>query len=312
MDEVQPALVRSTLFRGVAASLVSSVAAASESRLMSRGERLILAGSANDRLHVIVSGTVVVRVPGSDDEYVRLGAGDCVGELSIIDGRPATADVVAEESTVVLSIARDQLWAAIDSSAELARNLLRVLAGRVRYDDSVLAETSRLTRYFERLATVDGLTGLRNRRWLDDAFSRQLERSLRAGEPVSVLMIDIDRFKVLNDRFGHLMGDAVLCRVARVLVQSLRPQDLLARYGGEEFAVLLPNVDATAAMPVAERLRQAVAAPEAEEGHQPLPTVTISVGIAAVQAKETLTMLVSRADAALYRAKQSGRNRSSI
>jgi diguanylate cyclase (GGDEF)-like protein len=311
MDEVQQTLARSTLFRGVAASLVSAVATGSHSRLLAARERLILAGSANDRLHVILSGTLVVRVPGSDDPYVRLGAGDCAGELSLIDGRAATADVVAEEETVVLSIGREQLWSAIDSSAELARNLLRVLAGRVRYDDSVLAETNRLTRYFERLATVDGLTGLRNRRWLDDAFTRQLERSTRAGEAVAVLMIDIDRFKVLNDRFGHLTGDAVLCRVARVLVGSLRPQDLLARYGGEEFAVLLPALDVPGALLVAERLREAVATPEHDEGHEPLPAATISIGVAAHQPRESLAMLLSRADAALYRAKQSGRNRCS-
>ena len=125
-------------------------------------------------------------------------------------------------------------------------------------------------------------------------------------------MIDIDRFKVLNDRFGHLMGDAVLCRVARVLIGSLRPQDLLARYGGEEFAVLLPNLDPAAATAVAERLREAVAAPEADEGHEPLPSVTISIGIASYQPRETLALLLSRADAALYRAKQDGRNRTSV
>jgi diguanylate cyclase (GGDEF)-like protein len=307
-DDVQNVLVRSPLFRGVPASLVAAVAADSEARLLAANERLLAMGGENDKLHVIVSGSVSDFVDGLEGPAVHLGAGECVGELSLLDGRPVSADVLANESTVVLSFGREQVWALIDSSAELGRNLLRVLAHRVRQDDSAITASSRLTRYFERLATVDGLTGLRNRRWLDDAFTRQLERAVRIGQPVTLMMIDLDHFKKLNDEHGHLVGDAVLGRVGEVLTAGLRPQDLLARYGGEEFAVLLPGMDARASLAIAERLRLSIEHEERINGDTLLPKTTISLGLAESRPDETLSSLLVRADGALYRAKRAGRN----
>jgi diguanylate cyclase (GGDEF)-like protein len=311
MDDVQDALVRSPLFRGVPASLVAAVAATSEARLLAPKERLLTSGSRNSKLHVVISGAVDVLTDGSDGHVITLGPGECVGELSVLDGRSVSADVIAHESTVVLSFDREQIWVLIDSSAELARNLLRILAHRVRQADSALTESARLKRYFERLATVDGLTGLRNRRWLDDAFPRQLERAARLEQPVSLLMIDIDRFKQMNDTHGHLVGDAVLGRVAEILTNGLRPQDLLARYGGEEFAVLLPGLDLAGSVNVAERLRRTVELAKSAEGEEPLPSTTISIGVAETRRDETIASLLVRADAALYRAKHGGRNRTS-
>lgn len=308
MDDVQGALVRSALFRGVPTSLVAAVATTSEARLLAPDERLLTHGAENDRLHVVVSGSVNVMVDGPEGPTVHLGPGECVGELSLLDGRAVSADVFANESTVVLSFEREQVWSLIDSSAELARNLLRVLAHRVRQDDSAMTESSRLKRYFERLATVDGLTGLRNRRWLDDAFARQLERAVRVAQPVTLLMIDIDHFKQLNDDYGHLVGDAVLGRVGELLTNGLRPQDLLARYGGEEFAVLLPGMEVAGSVGVAERLRCSIGNTASFDGDAALPSVTISVGLAESRPGETLTSLLVRADSALYRAKHAGRN----
>lgn len=305
-DDVQTVLVRSPLFRGVPASMVAAVAANTEARLLSPNERLLAFGTRNDKLHVVVSGSVTVLVDGPEGPAVQLGPGECVGELSLVDGRAVSADVFAVEPTVVLSFDREQMWSLIDSSADLARNLLKVLAGRVRQDDETIVESSRLKRYFERLATVDGLTGLRNRRWLDDAFPRQLERAVRLGQPVTALMIDIDYFKRLNDQYGHLVGDAVLGHVAELLTNGLRPQDLLARYGGEEFAVLLPGLDAKGGVVVAERLRKTISETSGPDG---IPPTTVSIGVASHRPNEEMTSLLVRADGALYRAKSEGRNR---
>jgi diguanylate cyclase (GGDEF)-like protein len=179
------------------------------------------------------------------------------------------------------------------------------LRSRLKAGIRVLA----MEHHFERVAMVDGLTELPNRRSLDDTFSRQLTRTLREQQPASLLMIDVDHFKLLNDTHGHLTGDEVLRRVARVLRQQLRPQDLLARYGGEEFALLLPNTDAETAVAVADRLRSAIADPDSEEASRSLPAATVSIGVATARSAVSLSELMSQADAAMYRAKQTGRNR---
>jgi diguanylate cyclase (GGDEF)-like protein len=298
-------LHEAALFEDVPPQLVSAAVAGSEVRELGAREVLLRAGSANTVLYILLSGRVSVLLPGTERPLVQLGAGECVGELSLLDGGQVSADVVAEEPTRVLVLDSDELWSLIDSSAEVARNLLRILAAHVRRDNAALAESDRQRSRLERLATVDRLTGLRNRAWLDDAFSRQVVRAGRTGQPVSLLMIDIDHFKRINDTEGHQAGDAVLRRVGQTLASGLRPVDLLARYGGEEFAVLLPGLETEAACAVGERLRLAI---ERDRSGMSIPT-TVSVGVSSLGAGATLEALVKRADQALYRAKQSGRNR---
>ena len=303
-------LCRSRLFRNVPQDIAARVAAGSTTRDLRAGEVLIAAGQTNEAVYVLLDGELDVYVAPDGPPHVRLKPGEIVGEVSVLDHQSASAWVRASRPSLVLEVDAEHLWALIDRTPEVARNLLRVLSGRIRHDDEVLAESARLQRHFEEAATVDGLTGLRNRRWLDDAFARQLARTVRVGQPASLLMIDIDRFKDLNDRFGHLVGDAVLCRVAQMLARNLRPRDLLARFGGEEFAVLLPETDGGEASTIADRLRGAVERPpDAGRPHGALPAATVSIGVATAQLSDSLEALLSLADEALYRAKEGGRNR---
>jgi len=159
----------------------------------------------------------------------------------------------------------------------------------------------------EQLAFSDGLTEIANRRFLDRQLQALISSANRHGRPLAVALVDIDRFKAINDAHGHATGDAVLLEIARRLTGRLRVEDHIGRFGGEEFLVLLPDTDAEAAAEVAEALRAAVAAePIRVEGLS--LRVTASVGWA-VYADEAAHQLVARADAGLYRAKAGGRNR---
>jgi diguanylate cyclase (GGDEF)-like protein len=164
------------------------------------------------------------------------------------------------------------------------------------------------------LSFTDSLTGIPNRRQLFVRLEHELSRSLRFGDPLSVLMIDLDLFKRINDEHGHSAGDAVLRGVALALRRSIRKIDIVARYGGEEFCVVLPRVAKPEACEVAEKLRRAVAATAlpAPEGLGPL-TVTISVGVATLGTDaQDVKGLIDKADSALYEAKRLGRDRVSL
>jgi len=161
-----------------------------------------------------------------------------------------------------------------------------------------------------RLATTDMLTGLLNRRAFLDAIERERARSDRHAFPLSVLLLDVDHFKRINDERGHAAGDAVLQGIARVLVSVARKSDFVARWGGEEFVVGLPQTSEAGARIAGERVRRAVAAEShaAPDGGQPM-RVTVSVGVASADAPWSIDRLVGAADAAMYAAKTRGRNR---
>ena len=159
----------------------------------------------------------------------------------------------------------------------------------------------------EQLATIDGMTGIYNRRHFLALADREWDRARRYQRPLSFLMIDIDYFKAINDRFGHEIGDRAIVHVANLARECKRTSDVLARIGGEEFAMLLPETDLDSAQIVAERLRREVAkCPLAEVAH----SATISIGVATADEKMGgLSDLMKMADQALYAAKRAGRNR---
>jgi diguanylate cyclase (GGDEF)-like protein len=192
----------------------------------------------------------------------------------------------------------------------LAINLLGVLADRLRGNNDVITASRRLQAEYRHRASVDMLTGLYNRRWMDEMLPRQIGRSQRNEEALSLIMVDVDGFKMYNDCFGHQAGDFVLFALSRIMRQRLRPPDMTVRYGGDEFALILPKTSKDEAYIVGERLRKAVAAiPLILSDQTPLPSATISLGIAELEKGQALEALVEEADRALYRAKEEGCNR---
>jgi len=235
--------------------------------------------------------------------------GACVGEMSIIEDRDPSAFVIAADPTHLLVIHQTVLWEMVNASHEFAKNLLIVLSERVRNHNRVIADSYGELRKFERHATTDALTGLSNRHTMEESFEREIRRCEKDSVPVSLIMIDIDNFKVFNDRFGHVAGDRALCAVAKTLKRQFRPRDLIVRFGGDEFAILLPEVNEKGALTIADRVRQSVSGDtgDSDDSLIQIP-IRISMGVAGHTHGNSLSSLLRAADAALYRAKHAGRN----
>ncbi|MFJ8234152.1 diguanylate cyclase [Ureibacillus sp. NPDC094379] len=170
--------------------------------------------------------------------------------------------------------------------------------------ESKQKELLKVNSELKKLAVTDGLTGLRNRRSLQEELSLNINLYTRLSQPLSLLLLDIDHFKKINDTFGHLTGDKVLQELGLILTEESREGDIAARYGGEEFALILPNTDQVGALKVAERVRSRV-----ERTDWIIPTVTISIGAATLVSGDTESTLQCRADRALYLSKNRGRNK---
>lgn len=275
---------------------------------LAQGDTLLEAGDTNRTMFMVLEGRFGVYLdPLCQECIAELQVGETIGELSVIDDRPASATVKALEASRVLAVNEDTFWLLVAASHAFAVNLLMLLSRRMRATNLSVSKNIQLRRRFEQEAKIDTLTGLHNRRWLDDNLSRIIQRHQLAAHPLALLMVDVDDFKVFNDSQGHQAGDAALSRIGRILASNLRPTDLIARFGGEEFVVVLPVTDSSGAYAAAERVRKAVCAQAAD-----LPdgsVLTVSLGIAQLLGSESEDTLLARADSALYRAKAAGKNR---
>jgi diguanylate cyclase (GGDEF)-like protein len=274
-------------------------------------EILIKAGEINNNVYLILSGTFNVHLtPDNNEPVTVLEPGQSIGEMAIIDHQPASAYVSAAESSRVLIIDEEVMWSLIGSSHAIANNLLVVLSQRLRHGNSVINKIKGLLKEYEHNATVDALTSLYNRRWLDDMLIRVMQRCHKNSEALSVMMIDIDRFKDYNDNNGHLAGDIALRAVSQTIKQYLRPEDMITRYGGEELFALLPGLASNDALTIAERLREAIEHIEIlDKDNNMLPGITISIGIAEMTDQNDPHKLIETADKAMYKAKHTGRNK---
>lgn len=301
---------KSRLFRDISLESIEYLLNICQVIEFTSGKEVLSPNKFNSCIYVVLTGRLSVHLGNpSFSPHIVFEAGDCVGEMSILDGKPVSAYVIAKEKSRLLMIHQEALWALINISHGVSRNILYILAGRMRYNNDALITSARIQVESERVAMTDGLTGLHNRRWLSDSFKRQMHRCELDKLPCTVIMLDIDHFKEVNDKYGHIAGDRILCSVAQALLNTMRPADLIARYGGEEFALCLPDTSVKDSKLISERLRISIANTTTtfEEGKL-LPAVTVSLGIAQMQPGQTLDSLISSADSALYRAKAQGRN----
>lgn len=197
----------------------------------------------------------------------------------------------------------------LDSDVSQAALYLSALVGLIFLSIGFVLMTKERTDHLNQdLILKDKLTGLWNRRKIEEVGEAELLRHVRYGTPASMLMLDLDDFKVINDRFGHVAGDDVLKSLSAICSRTLRDTDMLGRWGGEEFVAVLPGTGVHDAMTIAERIRQAVETIDMGTGQK----TTVSIGVALCLSTDTWSSWFERADAALYKAKAGGKNRSSF
>jgi diguanylate cyclase (GGDEF)-like protein len=274
------------------------------------GEVLLSPIELNKEVFILLEGRLIICLePDNFHPVATISPGDCVGELSIIDDRPPTAYVICADESRLAAIPRKTITTMFNKEPVLAVNLLSLLAERFRQNNEILITSLGLQRQYRDQAETDALTGIHNRTWMNEVFPRQLELSDRIGQNISLALIDIDHFKLVNDRHGHQTGDTALRHIAHIISSNLRATDLLARYGGEEIMVLMPATDIPTAMGICERLRLITEnTPLLMSKGVNIP-MTISIGLAQLFSGEGIEELIERADKALYRAKDSGRNK---
>lgn len=303
---------RNSLFAGVDLSNVEYMLERCTLRKLDSGEALLQPEVINNHLFLILEGELRVHLIGQEMlEHVSLGVGECVGEISLVDGKKPSALVAAARPTRVLAIPHDTVWSLVNQSHAVARNLLSIIATRMRNDNSALITSHQQRTQYKHQAVIDALTGVHNRQWMVEAFPRLQQRCAQDQVQSVVMMIDIDHFKLVNDNYGHLIGDVTLKSLANIIQSNLRPHDLLVRYGGEEFVILFPDTGIEEAKSIAERLRSAVASSEIQANELVL-NITISIGIALVEYDSKLEEYIGNADRALYQAKEAGRNRVAV
>jgi diguanylate cyclase (GGDEF)-like protein len=304
------------LFQGIAQADVAVLLARCPVARVAAGQAL-QGDDSGPRLYIVLRGALdVTRAdvrPESPEAAARVLPGECVGELSVLDEEASADSICARQDSDLLVIDAATLWRLIDESNGVARNLLRLLSFRIRAANAQLRRRQKVGEFYRKMSMADGLTGLHNRTWLNENLAALIDGAHASGQPLSLIMIDIDHFKQFNDEHGHQCGDSALRIAADAIAGALRPTDFAARYGGEELIVILPATGRAAATVVAQRLCEQVRnAIVFADMRRPLPHVTASFGVATLEEEQDAEALISIADAALYRAKEAGRDRIAV
>jgi diguanylate cyclase (GGDEF)-like protein len=275
-------------------------------RTLVPGEVLIRRGEGNDRLYVVLTGSLDVRF--SEDESkapINVGPGEAVGEISLLDHQPTTATVAAHCETRVLELDEATLLRLIRSSHTVACTLLMLLAQRLRFGYALMRQTESNLAH---AASHDSLTGLPNRALLYDRLTQALAHAGRSGLAVAVMVLDLDRYKRINDGLGYAVGDRVLQEVGWRLQSRIAAGDTVARIGADEYVIVLAGIDKPeTAGHVAHRLLQVVKDPMPFNGQSLVVTASIGIAVFPKDGNDA-EQLFRNADAARYHAKEMGGN----
>ena len=328
-EQIVASLSSLDLFDRLSNEALHRIVSLGQYRNIPEGVLLFQEGDQGDRLYVILTGELNVHPKGAPDKTQALrGKGEVFGEIALLDGMPRTASVTASSDCELFELSREGFESFLVEEPVMALNVVRLINRKVRSalerERTLNQELERLNASLEHLVELktaqlletnetlrelaerDALTGAFNRRM----FHIKLRALLDKGEPVGLLLLDVDHFKSFNDTHGHQAGDRVLMQTVEVVAGCLREGQYLARYGGEEFAVILSRASPEVSQRVAENIRKAIAGHHFSIRNCKPGDVTASLGVAVFPDHANQeNLLIEAADKALYQAKNQGRNR---
>lgn len=302
MRTPEESLAQVPLFEGLGDDALHRLGERTHKVTFGSGETVVEIGTPGRSLFIVLDGEAQVVYPSAngDFELARLGPGDFFGEMALLNDRPRSATVRTLSPMEALVLDKEDFHRVVSDTTGMALRLLSSLSMRIRNADEMISSLSDQ-------AVRDPLTGLLNRRAFNERLHEEVDRHRRYDTSFSLLLLDVDHFKGINDSLGHGTGDRVLSWVGRVLQEHTRAADAPFRIGGEEFAVLCPATEPARARHAAERLVSVLA--EATPPVEQMLTVTMSAGYASCpEHAGNLVDLFDVADAALLRAKEAGRN----
>jgi len=306
------------IFRDLSEEELRSILGVLHPRDMREGETLFRQGDPGGELFIVESGSIGISVTladGNSLEIASFSSGDFLGEMSIFEKEPRSATCYAKNHCRLLSLKDREFFDLFGSNpagaAKIMRRMLSVTRRRMEDAGGFLSDMVQWGEEARKRAITDPLTGLYNRRFLEEALEEYFMKARDNSGVLSLVMLDLDHFRTINERYSEKVGDTVILAAAEVFGKQLRPSDVAARYGGDEFTFLLPGTDAETARSLMEKIRRDVAElPLLEELDGPVRRVTTSQGIACFPDHASSPQsLREAADAALYRAKELGRNR---
>lgn len=270
-----------------------------------------------EELFIVINGKIVstLDLPGSiERKHAEYTTGDFFGEVPLFGKRPSFDSYVAAERTEVLSVEEKALTHLVDNHSEIAVKLVsRLLSGTIQYlrnSSKFLADVVQWGEDASRRVITDELTGVYNRAFLDDAMESFFNISENNKKPLSLLMVDLDNFREINDILGMEDGNRILKRLVAIISSEISRHGIIARYGGDEFSILLPEADLAKASEIAEDIRKGIEEFGKTHYSDSPVQVTTSIGISSFpDTASSFDTFKDTADKALYRAKDGGRNR---